>query len=191
MRSAQLFYGELMPIHNQETVYVFASLVCAGIGSVHDIKDRRIPNLLTGPSIFFALSLHFLFGGWSQLGSSALAGLIAGSIFLVFFMAGGLGAGDVKLMTAVGCFVGMPLLSQVMIATVIIGALFAIMLALYRGQLRQTLANIVALGVHHQQRGLRQHPELNLTNARALRLPYALPIAAGCLTTAWTLATRG
>lgn len=180
-----------MSIHNQETIYVLASLTCAGIGSVHDVKERRIPNLLTGPSILLALLLHFVLGGWAQLGSSALAGLIGGSIFLVFFIAGGLGAGDVKLMTAVGCFVGMPLLSRVMIAIVIIGALFAVALALYRGRLRQTLANVIALVVHHQKEGLTPHPDLNLTNASTIRLPYALPIAAGCLATAWTLATRG
>jgi prepilin peptidase CpaA len=180
-----------MPLHSQQMLYVFAALLCAGIGSIHDIKDRRIPNVLTGPSIVFALLLHLLLGGWTQIGSSALAGLIAGLVMLVFFIAGGLGAGDVKLMTAVGCFVGMPLLPQVMISTFIIGALFAIVLALYRGRLRQTLVNVVALAVHHRQQGLTQHPDLNLRNISTLRLPYALPIAAGVLTTAAILATRG
>jgi prepilin peptidase CpaA len=155
------------------------------------VKYRRIPNVLTGYSILLALFLHLLLDGWAQLGSSAMAGLIAGSIFLIFFIAGGLGGGDVKLMTAVGCFVGMQFLSQVMIATLITGAVFAIVLALYHGRLRDTLANVGTLVAHHQRRGLVPHPELNVTNSNTLRLPYALPIAAGCLATFWTLATRG
>src|ERR1700710_794863 len=119
-----------MFVYKHEAVYATASLACAGIGSFYDVKYRRIPNVLTGYSILLALFLHLLLDGWAQLGSSAMAGLIAGSIFLIFFIAGGLGGGDVKLMTAVGCFVGMQFLSQVMIATLITGAVFAIVLAL-------------------------------------------------------------
>jgi prepilin peptidase CpaA len=180
-----------MVIHNNEMVYVAASLIVTGIASVHDIRDRRIPNLLTGPSIVLALGLHFYLGGWAALGSSALAGLIAGSIFVLFFIAGGLGAGDVKLMTAVGCFVGTTMLAEVLISTVIIGGVFALIVSLHRGRLGKTLSNAVLLIRHHQQRGLKPHPELNLMNTNTVRLPYALPIAAGCLAAAWTLATRG
>jgi prepilin peptidase CpaA len=122
-------------------------------------------------------------GGPAELGLSALAGLIAGGVFLLFFLAGGMGAGDVKLMTAVGCLAGAANIKDVLISTVLIGAVMGIALAVYRGRLRQTLGNVLTLVQHHHAEGLEAHPEINVRNATTLRLPYALPIAAGCLLT--------
>ena len=95
-----------MDVFEQQLIFLGGSLLCAGIGSVTDVRERRVPNFVTGPAIVVGLMLHTIFGGWRGLGDSALAGLIAGGIFLVFFLAGGMGAGDVKLMAAVGCFAG-------------------------------------------------------------------------------------
>lgn len=171
-----------------QTIYLTAALICASVASLHDLRSRRIPNLLTGPAILFGLLLHLVLGGPAQLGLSALAGLIAGGIFLLFFVAGGMGAGDVKLMAAVGCLAGTTYLAQVLIATVLVGAVMGIALALYRGRLRQTIGNVVTLVQHHSSEGLSTHPDLNVKNDSGLRLPYALPIAAGCLV-AFFLAT--
>ena len=169
-------------------MFAGGSLACAAIGSVHDVRERRIPNLVTGPAILAALALHAVSGGWSALAGSALAGLIAGGIFLVFFLAGGMGAGDVKLMTAVACFLSLTSLRMVMLSTVVAGGLYALAVGVRNGRLRETLRNVVALLQHHGRRGLRPHPDFNLTNSRALRLPFALPIAAGCLFTLCALA---
>jgi prepilin peptidase CpaA len=175
-------------IATQQMIFTEGALISAGIGSIHDLRERRIPNLLTGPAILIALTLHAAYGGWSGLADSALAGLIAGAIFLIFYLAGGMGAGDVKLMAAVGCFAGLSSLFTLMISTVIAGAVFALAVAIYNGRLRETLRNVGALLLHHGQQGLKSHPDLNLTSAHTLRLPFALPIAAGCLFTLGTLA---
>jgi prepilin peptidase CpaA len=175
-------------IATQQMMFAGGALFCAGIGSVHDLRERRIPNLLTGPAILAALSLHAAYGGWSGLADSVLAGCIAGTIFLVFYLAGGMGAGDVKLMAAVGCFTGLSSLFVLMISIVIAGSVFALGVAIYNGRLRETLRNVGALLLHHGQQGLKSHPDLNLTSPRTLRLPFALPIAAGCLFTLGTLA---
>ncbi len=166
-----------------QTIYLSAALVCALAASLHDLRSRRIPNLLTGPAILFGLLLHLYLGGPAQLGLSALAGLIAGGIFLLFFVAGGMGAGDVKLMAAVGCLAGTAYIKDVLLATALVGGIMGVALALYRGRLRQTIANVILLVQHHNSVGLTAHPDLNVTNDATLRLPYALPIAAGCLLT--------
>jgi prepilin peptidase CpaA len=175
----------------KEVIYVSASVICAGIASVYDYRYRRVPNLLTGPAILFGLLLHLVLGGPAQLGMAALAGLIAGGIFLIFYIAGGMGAGDVKLMAAVGCIVGTSALKEVMISTVLIGAVFGIVLAIQRGRLRETLGNVGKLVKHHGSEGMKSHPELNVRNSNTLRLPYALPIAAGCLVTFYLVAIDG
>jgi prepilin peptidase CpaA len=172
---------------HQQVMFTAGSLLCAGVGSVHDVRERRIPNWLTGPAIVAGLALHGLVGGWHGLGDSALAGLIAGAVFLLFCIVGGMGAGDVKLMAAVGCIAGLSPLPMVLVSVAIAGAVFAVAVSARRGRLRETLRNVGALLSHHGIHGLKPHPDLNLSNTRTLRLPFALPVAAGCLFTVCAL----
>jgi prepilin peptidase CpaA len=166
-----------------ELVYPVMALACALAGAACDLRDRRIPNLLTLPSILFGLLLHLYLDGWHGMGSSALAGLVAGVIFLIFWLAGGMGAGDVKLITAVACVAGLSHVIWLLILTALAGGVMAIGLALSRGRLKDTLLNLVALAVHHRFEGLKPHPQLNVGNKQTLRLPYAVAIAAGSAVT--------
>jgi prepilin peptidase CpaA len=166
-----------------DLTYPATAVACALVGSVFDVKSRRIPNFITFPSIILGLALHLAIGGWRQLLSSLAAGLICGVVFLVFYIAGGMGAGDVKLITAVGCIAGLPHVAYIMVLTALCGGAMAIVLALSRGQLRQTLTNVGAIASHHSHEGLQPHPDLNLSNLNTLRLPYALAIAGGSLLT--------
>jgi prepilin peptidase CpaA len=156
------------------------ALLCAVTAAVCDIRTSKVPNLLTLPSMFCGLLMHLISGGWDGVGSAALAGLIAGGVFLVFHIAGGMGAGDVKLITAIGCFAGLPQIGYLLFFVAITGGFMAVAVTLYRRRVRETILNLGALLLHHRTSGLRPHPALNLSNAHTLRLPYAVPIAVGC-----------
>jgi prepilin peptidase CpaA len=170
-------------IHS-ELFYPVVSLACAVTGSIFDLRNRRIPNLLTLPCIVFGLLLHFALDGWKGLGHSAAGGLIAFAVFLIFWLAGGMGAGDVKLVTATGCILGGPMHAvYLLIYTALAGGVMAVGLALWRGRLKDTIMNLGALVLHHRFEGLKPHPHLNVGNAQTLRLPYALAIAAGSAVT--------
>jgi prepilin peptidase CpaA len=162
-----------------EFEYPAASLLCATTGAVYDVRSRRIPNFVTLPAIVFGLVLHLTLGGWRQLASAAAGGLICGLVFLAFFLAGGMGGGDVKLITAAGCIAGLPHIAYLLIFTSLAGGVMAVGLALCRRRLKNTLVNMWALIVHHKAEGLTPHPELNIANEQTLRLPYAIAIAAG------------
>jgi prepilin peptidase CpaA len=171
-------------------IYPAASLVCALLGAAFDVRSRRVPNFISLPGILFGLLLHFALGGWSQLALSALAGLICGLVFFVFWIAGGMGAGDVKLIAAAACIAGLPQIAPLLILTALAGGVMAVGLALFRGRLKETFMNVGAIAVHHRFEGLRPHPHLNLANTRTLRLPYAVAIAAGCAMTLCLTAFR-
>ena len=168
-----------MLIASTELVYPAASLLCTAVGAVYDIRSRRVPNALTLPAILLGLLLHLALGGWRQAGGAAFAGLTCGVIFFIFHLAGGMGAGDVKLITAAGCIAGLSQVAHLLILTGLAGGLMAIGLALYRHRFKETMHNIGVLVVHHSTDGLAHHPELNIGNAQTLRLPYALAIATG------------
>jgi prepilin peptidase CpaA len=161
-------------------MYLLLASLCASAGAVSDVRNRRIPNLLTGSSIALGLLLHLGAGGWRQMGMAAVAGVAGGAVFLLFFVAGGMGAGDVKLMAAVSTIAGFGHLAEIFVAIALTGGLFAVGLAVMRGRLKTTLANVGTLIYHHAVAGVLPHPELNLDNPKALRLPYGAPIAVGC-----------
>ena len=84
-----------------------------------------------------------------------------------------------KLMTAVSCIGGISHLAEILVATALMGGIFAVIVALSHHRLKETLGNIGVLAIHHGTSGLRPHSELNVGNAEKLRLPYGLAIAAG------------
>src|ERR1700719_5248512 len=100
-----------------DSMYATAAVLCAQIAAAYDVKDRRVPNFLTGPALVFGLALHASFGGWRDLATAAVAAFVSGLIFLIFYLAGGMGAGDVKLIAAVACIAGLPHVGPLLILT--------------------------------------------------------------------------
>jgi prepilin peptidase CpaA len=84
---------------------------------------------------------------------------------------------------AVGCIAGLSHVAYLLVLTALSGGVMAVVVALARGRLQQTIMNVGELAAHHSQAGLQPHPDLNLSNAQTLRLPYALAIAGGSLLT--------
>ncbi|MGI4756748.1 MAG: A24 family peptidase [Janthinobacterium lividum] len=166
-----------------ELIYVEGAFACATAAAVTDLKSRRIPNWLTGSSLCLGLCLHLLLGGVRDAGLAFLAGLAAGGVFFLLFAAGGMGAGDVKLIAAVCSLGGMHAMPNILLSTVLLGAVAAVLTALAKGRLHEMYLNLGLLLTHHQVHGLETHPQLNVRNHSLLRLPYAVPVAAGCLAT--------
>jgi prepilin peptidase CpaA len=99
-------------------------MVSAGI----DYNKQKIPNLITYPSMVVALSYHGMSRGADGLLFS-LTGLAAGiSIFLVPYFMGGMGAGDAKLMGAVGAVIGAKGVFYAALCTALVGGIYALVL---------------------------------------------------------------
>ncbi len=156
-----------------------ASLV-ALVAAVFDWRYRRIPNWLVGRALLTALVFHAM-GGWRPLFGCLLAGLLAGGMGLVFYVAKGIGAGDVKLLAAIGCWAGLHALPSLLIATALAAAAFAVGAVLHHQRLRHILPNLKTLLRHHRHEGLTSNRHLNIKAPNALSIPFALPVACGCL----------
>lgn len=81
------------------------------ISAYTDLAHHKVYNWVTIPGIIAGLLLNFAFQGFQGLGNSLLGLIIGGGLFLIFFLMGGMGGGDVKLMGAVGALGGYPLQS--------------------------------------------------------------------------------
>ena len=173
-----------------QVLFAGSATAVAFVACVYDLRERRIPNWLTGSVLLAGLLAHACTGNWKGLSGALAAAFLGGTVFLLFHVAGGMGAGDVKLMAAVAGTIGLPSLGILLISTGISGAILAVCVSLARGVFRQSLINTYAVLAHHRAQGLTPHPEISLRSGTGISLPFALPIAAGCLFTLTTLVVR-
>jgi prepilin peptidase CpaA len=162
-----------------------AALVFAGAACVTDLRDGRIPNLLTFGAIGVAFVVHAMLpqgDGLAHVGLGMLAGL---AVFFPFFALGGMGAGDVKLMAAIGAWLGPMLAIMTALYGAVAGGVLAVALALSKGYLRTALRNLWKLLMHFRVSGFKPSPELTLEHNQGPRLAYAVPIFIGLLVTLW------
>jgi prepilin peptidase CpaA len=167
------------------TAFDAGAVVVATAACVTDLRSARIPNALTVFAAVVGLVAHATWpqglGAATSLGGAA-AGLL---VFLPFFALGGMGGGDVKLMTALGAWLGWPRILPAALTIAVVGGVVAVLVALSRGYLRQALRNIRGLLQLWWTTGMRPEPTLTLTHDRAPRLPYAVPVLLGLLVTLW------
>src|SRR5215471_21444666 len=82
------------------------ALVVAAVACIADWRSRRIPNALTLSAALAAVACQALIGGTAGEATSASGWLIGVALFFPFFALGGLGTGDVKLLGAIGAWLG-------------------------------------------------------------------------------------
>jgi len=116
------------------------------LAAVCDIRTHRIPNPLALAGLILGLVWHGWRGGGAGLLLS-LEGVAVAALALLPYALGGLGAGDVKLLGAVGALMGPAFLLWTLLGTILAGGLLALAWAARRGVLRETTQNVL-LGLH-------------------------------------------
>jgi prepilin peptidase CpaA len=167
-----------------------AVVVTGAVASVWDIRTRRIPNAVTFGSAAVAVAFHAFDAGSLRALPGAVGWSVGGWIvglllFLPLFLLGGMGAGDVKLLAALGAWLGPGAVFWVAIYGSLAGGVMALPLIVARRAVGRTWSNVWGLLGYWRLAGIRPHPGLTLETPGAIRLPYALPIALGALVTMW------
>ena len=166
------------------TLYIFVGAILT-FACVSDLRTRRIPNVLTFSAAAGALLFHLVTGGLSAAGWS-LAGCFVGAlVFFPMFALRGMGAGDVKLLAAIGAWLGPSQVAIVALAASVAGGAIGIAVALGHGYLGTAVRNVWMLLMHWRIMGVRPLQEVTLEGTRGPRLAYALPIAIGTVMTLW------
>ena len=116
-------YFLLTRVH--EPVIFFASLFFIVICTT-DTLHSKIPNLATFTLVLIGLAYHIQAGGLPG-GAKALTGLLLGfALLLGPYLLGGMGAGDVKALAALGALLGPGDIFQVFILSGLIGGAMAL-----------------------------------------------------------------
>ena len=149
-----------------------------------DLRSRKIPNWLTLSGVCAGLLLNWNISGLAGIRSS-LEGMGLGfGAYFVLYCLHAMGAGDVKLMAAVGAIVGPENWFRVFIATAIAGGVLALALVIWKGRLRETLWNalFIAGELARFRAPHKRRSDLDVKDPRSLKMPHGVAIAAGTVT---------
>jgi prepilin peptidase CpaA len=171
-----------MGLVNSDSLLIGGALVVSGVGAAWDLVTYKIPNKLTYTAMVIGLIAQVCILGRSGLWMGPAGLLLGGAIFLLLYVLRAMGAGDVKLMAALGAFVGPRAVVEIALYSAIAGGVMALGLAVFKGRLKQTMENVVHLVRFHAVMGAESHPTVNLENPEALRFAYGAAIFVGTLT---------
>ena len=166
-----------------ETVMKLSVLVPLAAGVIyHDVRYRRIPNVLVLTAFVAGLLINSAFGGLHGLKLSLLGFALAFFPMLLLHIFGAMGAGDVKLMGAVGSILGVSLMPVTLILVVMIGAVLAVYTMLRAGTVLSTLHGVLRIFV-----GILpgwEMPRFAMAPDRRHTIPYGVAIMVGSLISA-------
>lgn len=116
------------------TVAVTASLIAAAT----DLWKLRIPNLLTLPLLAAGLIFHGVYGSPEAFWASVQGAGLGFALTILLFILGGMGAGDVKLLTALGAWLGPHITLFVFLLGSIAAGIYALIIVVFGGRSRDT-----------------------------------------------------
>ena len=94
---------------------------------VDDLARRQISNWISCSAFAAGLILQTVQGGWRGAGSALLGTITGAAVFLIFYLLGGMGGGDVKLMAGFGAVLGARQLLEAALWTAGCGGLMALL----------------------------------------------------------------
>jgi prepilin peptidase CpaA len=154
-------------------------LILLGIAAYLDVRARRIPNWLTVSGLVVGLALAVVLWGWAA-GRSALIGSgIALAVGFGLFALGVLGAGDAKLVAAVGAYFGTGRVLGALLAIAVCGGGLAVAQAI-RARIMLPVLHATGRLIRYYLtfgRGVAERP--SPVSGRLGEVPYGLAIAVG------------
>ena len=155
------------------------------VAAATDVWRFKVYNLLTLPLLALGLAASAALGGWAGLWSGLLGAGFGFAILVVFFALGGVGAGDVKLLTAVGAWLGPWWTTHVFIASALAAGAYAVALLLVRRGVLALAAEVLMIRRAVFDPAALGRPAADLAaevarpDRRRRLVPYAAMICAG------------
>ena len=156
-------------------------VVLTALATGADVRTRRVPNILTGPALLLGIGAHLALGGTSGALGALAGAVVAGLLLFPGWFSGWMGAGDVKLMAAVGAWLAFPLSVYAALAALVAGGVISLVVAARHGILVQSLRGALLLIPGVLAGGARTGTPPH----SGFRFPFALAILAGSMFALW------
>jgi prepilin peptidase CpaA len=159
-----------------QTIWALTILLTA-LAAFVDFRSRKIPNWLTVPAFVAGLTLRTVLFGWAGAKSALEGTALALVVLLPLVLMRALGAGDWKLMGAVGAFLGPLMFLFVLLGSILVSGIMAIVEMARTRRVRETFHNLYVLVQGFFTFGLRANPKISLDNPELLKLPFGVAVA--------------
>ncbi|AIQ34237.1 MULTISPECIES: A24 family peptidase [Paenibacillus] len=146
---------------------------------ITDIKSMRIPNWITVSGLLAGLLAQVLMNGWDGLLKAGVGAVAGFSVLLIMHLIGAVGAGDVKLFAGIGAWTGMLFTLQVVVYSVLFGALIGWIIVLMRretGRRTRKIINTISGFILLKSSFLFKNKDSEL-----LRFPFMLAVVPGTI----------
>ena len=154
-----------------------SALGVAGWGGWLDWRIRKIPNWLTVPALLVGILLSAALGRWPGARASLEGAGISLGVLLPFVFMRGLGAGDWKLMGALGAYLGPQRTIVVLLGTVLIAGIMSMVEVIRQGKVRETFYNLLVVFVAYSTFHVNNARAITLDNPGLLKIPFGVAAA--------------
>ena len=169
-------------------------ITACGVATNVDLRCRRIPNKLTFPLLASGLAWWLIIGGLHGFYDSLGGMAIAGFPFIILWIMGGGGAGDAKMMLAIGAWLGIDHGFVAAVSVGLAGGLLSLAYAKAHRRLVSAVANtawmIVTMPFALLGPGFLQDRQklMPTSSDKPLKTPYSVAMLAGtCGAALWLL----
>ena len=163
-------------MNTAQIIWSLVTLVAA-VAAWMDWRTRRIPNWITVPGMILGVATNTILAGWHGAKVSLEGAGLALVLLLPFVLLRGLGAGDWKLMGALGAFLGPVPFLLTLLGSVLVSGVMAFVHLCRLGHFADTVKNIYILLRGWVSFGLRTRPEISLDNPKLIKLPFGVAAA--------------
>jgi prepilin peptidase CpaA len=159
----------------REGVWILAALLAA-IAGWTDWRSRRIPNWLTVPGLLVGIAANSLLRGWPGAKDALLGAALGMALLLPFALLRGIGMGDLKLVVALGAFLGPDPLITVLLVAVLVNLVMAVAMVIWKKRVSQTLRNLGRMLGSLSTLRL-PGPDLTIENPDLVKVPFGVAFA--------------
>lgn len=176
-----------------DTVLLLLLMTLLGLAVYFDLKIRKVPNKITAPIALTGLMISLVGSGYQGLLFSVIGMIFGLLIFIIPYLMGGMGAGDVKLMASIGALMGWEFTMRTALGAALSGGLMVILYMAYKKKLGNTLLKALGILIVPIAKSIYKKTfspklervihyfEQKKTSSTSIYIPYAVAIATGSM----------
>jgi prepilin peptidase CpaA len=151
------------------------------ISLITDINKRKILNIITLPAILFGFIYYTVLHGLDGFLFSGKGFLLGLSLLLIPYLLGGMGAGDVKLMAAIGTLMGTSFVLYSFVYIALIGGLISVVVIMKKNGIGNSIRSFLFQLIY--LRGNLGSLLFNKDKSSSISFPYGVAIVLGTFCT--------
>jgi prepilin peptidase CpaA len=162
-------------------IALLAVVPAVAVASIIDYRAHKVPNWLNAVLAAGGLLAQGYFFGWPGVGSAVLGILVGLGVLIVPWVIGGMGAGDVKLMAAIGAWFGPWMTLVAFCVGAIIGGAMAVAIIVVRRRVPDAWLNLglIMVKMRKLDTALGDFASVRSLGSSTILLPYGIPLSIG------------